>query len=103
MNGHQLGGKSVHVLLRVQHGLGTFEGFGWVSWKGEKYLLGPGSNACNGFRCGSELAARVGQWKERGVRSQQLGLARPFLCALDESRHLSVLSPPLYRATMILD
>lgn len=58
MNGHQLGGKSVHVLLRVQHRLGTFEGFGWVSWKGEKYLLGPGSNACNGFRCGSELAAR---------------------------------------------
>ena len=79
--------------LRVRHALGTFEGFGWVSWKDEKYLLGPGTNACNGFRCGSELAARVGQWKECGGRSQQPGLANPF--CVPRMSHVTYLCFPL--------
>jgi hypothetical protein len=65
--------------------------------------LGLGPKLAMGFRCGSELAVWAGKWKECGVRSQELGLANPLLCASHESCHLSVLFPHLYRATMVRD
>lgn len=83
---------------------------GWAPLRGSAGFLGRMKTTClglgprlaMGFRCGSELAAQAGQWKECGVRSQELGFAKPLLCARDESYHLPVPFPRLYRATVIL-